>query len=61
VSKNHQLPDRVPLDLGASATTGMHTSSVYLLRRLASAMKTGKGNLAKFGTKWWLTFRIGLL
>jgi uroporphyrinogen-III decarboxylase len=28
---NHQPPDRVPLDLGASATTGMHASSVYLL------------------------------
>jgi hypothetical protein len=30
---NHQLPDRVPLDLGASSTTGMHASSVYLLRQ----------------------------
>ena len=30
---NHQEPDRVPLDLGASATTGMHVSSVYLLRQ----------------------------
>jgi len=30
---NHQEPDRVPLDLGASATTGMHASSVYLLRQ----------------------------
>jgi len=30
---NHQQPDRVPLDLGASATTGMHASSVYLLRQ----------------------------
>jgi len=29
----HQQPDRVPLDLGASATTGMHASSVYLLRQ----------------------------
>lgn len=25
--------DRVPLDLGASTTTGMHVSSVYLLRQ----------------------------
>ena len=30
---NHQPPDRVPLDLGSSATTGMHASSVYLLRQ----------------------------
>lgn len=30
---NHQQPDRVPLDLGASAVTGMHVSSVYKLRQ----------------------------
>ncbi|MGE5221111.1 MAG: uroporphyrinogen decarboxylase family protein [Omnitrophica WOR_2 bacterium] len=30
---NHQEPDRVPLDLGGSAVTGMHASSVYLLRQ----------------------------
>lgn len=30
---NHQRPDRVPLDLGSSAVTGMHVSSVYLLRQ----------------------------
>lgn len=30
---NHQQPDGVPLDLGASATTGMHVSSVYALRQ----------------------------
>jgi hypothetical protein len=30
---NHQEPDRVPLDLGASPTTGMHISSVYKLRQ----------------------------
>lgn len=30
---NHQEPDRVPLDLGASPTTGMQASSVYLLRQ----------------------------
>ncbi len=30
---NHQEPDRVPLDLGASPTTGMHVSSVYKLRQ----------------------------
>ena len=33
IALNHQEPDRVPLDLGASATTGMHASSVYLLRQ----------------------------
>jgi hypothetical protein len=30
---NHRQPDRVPLDLGGSAVTGMHASSVYLLRQ----------------------------
>lgn len=30
---SHQEPDRVPLDLGAAPTTGMHVSSVYLLRQ----------------------------
>ena len=30
---NHQTPDHVPLDLGASPVTGMHVSSVYLLRQ----------------------------
>ncbi|MGC8779454.1 MAG: uroporphyrinogen decarboxylase family protein [Anaerolineae bacterium] len=30
---NHQEPDCVPLDLGGSAVTGMHVSSVYLLRQ----------------------------
>jgi hypothetical protein len=30
---SHQEPDRVPLDLGGSATTGMQVSSVYLLRQ----------------------------
>ncbi|HIQ22410.1 MAG TPA: methyltransferase [Planctomycetes bacterium] len=29
----HEEPDRVPLDLGASPVTGMHVSSVYLLRQ----------------------------
>jgi hypothetical protein len=29
----HQEPDRVPLDLGSSPTTGMHVSSVYQLRQ----------------------------
>lgn len=30
---NHRAPDRIPLDLGASAVTGMHVASVYLLRQ----------------------------
>ena len=30
---NHQQPDRVPLDLGGGPTSGMHVSSVYLLRQ----------------------------
>jgi uroporphyrinogen-III decarboxylase len=30
---NHQQPDHTPVDFGASATTGMHVSSVYLLRQ----------------------------
>lgn len=30
---NHQQPDRVPLDLGGSAVTGMSVLSVYLLRQ----------------------------
>ncbi len=33
LSLNHQEPDRVPLDLGGGPTTGMHVSSVYLLRQ----------------------------
>ncbi len=32
-SLSHREPDRVPLDLGASAVTGMHVASVYLLRQ----------------------------
>lgn len=30
---NHCPPDRVPLDLGASAVTGIHASSLYRLRQ----------------------------
>ena len=30
---NHREPDRVPLDLGASAVTGMHVTTVYKLRQ----------------------------
>ncbi len=33
MSLNHQQPDCVPLDIGGSAVTGMHVSSVYLLRQ----------------------------
>ena len=32
-SLRHQQPDRVPLDLGASAVTGMHVSAVHVLRQ----------------------------
>jgi hypothetical protein len=31
---NHKEADRVPLDLGGSAVTGMHVSTVYKLRQL---------------------------
>ncbi len=30
---NHQEPDRVPVDLGGSATSGMQVNAVYLLRQ----------------------------
>ena len=30
---DHRQPDRVPLDLGATATSGMHVSAVYALRQ----------------------------
>ncbi len=30
---NHQQPDRIPLDLGATPVSGMQVSSVYLLRQ----------------------------
>lgn len=30
---DHQEPDRIPLDLGASPVTGMHVSTVYALRQ----------------------------
>ena len=29
----HREPDRIPLDLGGSAVTGMHVSTVYQLRQ----------------------------
>jgi hypothetical protein len=37
----HKEPDRVPIDLGASAVTGMHVSSVYLLRQALGLDKRG--------------------
>ncbi len=30
---NHQVPDRIPIDLGGSTVTGMHVSVVYKLRQ----------------------------
>ncbi len=33
IALNHQEPDRVPLDLGGTTTTGMHVSTVYKLRQ----------------------------
>lgn len=33
ITLNHKEPDRVPLDLGGSLASGMHVSSVYLLRQ----------------------------
>lgn len=33
IALNHEEPDRVPLDLGSSAVTGMHVSTVYKLRQ----------------------------
>jgi hypothetical protein len=33
IALKHGEPDRVPLDLGGSATTGMHVSSVFRLRQ----------------------------
>ena len=38
---NHQQPDHVPLDLGASAVTGMHVSSVCKLRQSLGLDKPG--------------------
>lgn len=37
----HQEPDKVPLDLGGSGVTGMHVSSVYLLRQALGLDKPG--------------------
>jgi len=38
---NHQEPDRIPLDLGASATSGIHVSVVYQLRQALSLDSPG--------------------
>lgn len=38
---DHQSPDYVPLDLGASAVTGMHASSVYQLRQAMTLDEPG--------------------
>ena len=38
---NHRQPDRVPLDLGASAVTGMNVSCVYKLRQALGLDKPG--------------------
>jgi len=39
---NHQEPDRVPLDLGASAVTGMQVDTVYKLRQALGLDAPGK-------------------
>ncbi len=36
LSLQHSVPDRVPLDLGSSAVTSMHVSTVYRLRQALS-------------------------
>lgn len=38
---NHREPDRIPLDLGGSAVTGMHVSTVYQLRQALGLDATG--------------------
>ncbi|MCG2661857.1 MAG: methyltransferase [Kiritimatiellae bacterium] len=38
---DHKEPDRVPLDLGASAVTGMHVSMVYRLRQALGLGRPG--------------------
>jgi uroporphyrinogen-III decarboxylase len=39
---NHEIPDKIPLDLGATPVTGMHVSSVYLLRQALQLDKPGE-------------------
>ena len=38
----HEEPDRVPLDVGATTVTGMHVSTVYLLRQALGLDPPGK-------------------
>jgi hypothetical protein len=38
---DHKEPDRVPLDLGGSAVTGMHVSTVYALRQALNLDRAG--------------------
>jgi hypothetical protein len=38
---NHQESDRVPLDLGGTVVSGMHVSSVYLLRQMLGLNEPG--------------------
>jgi hypothetical protein len=38
----HNIPDRVPLDLGATPVTGMHVSSVYQLRQALGLDQPGE-------------------
>ncbi|MEW6745440.1 MAG: uroporphyrinogen decarboxylase family protein [Planctomycetota bacterium] len=38
----HREPDRVPLDIGGSAVTGMHVSTVYLLRQALGLDEPGR-------------------
>ena len=40
-SLNHREPDRVPLDLGGHAVTGMHVSTVYRLRQALGLDEAG--------------------
>lgn len=39
---NHQEPDRIPVDLGGSAVTGMHVSVVYALRQALALDPPGR-------------------
>jgi len=39
---NREVPDRIPLDIGATPVTGMHVSSVYLLRQALGLDRPGE-------------------
>lgn len=39
---NREIPDRIPLDIGATPVTGMHVSSVYLLRQALGLDRPGE-------------------